>query len=534
MPYKSVNDFINLIDGIDTYGHAELIKQKMAALQSLQDRLSVIWDHPLTDDPIDSMVVATDLTPFCNDLTKILKTNGAIFAEPVDTVKFDRIAATTFSDELQKLATIIAKKQAILLDKSAADFLDEQNIDTVRDSVEKERDAAQVALNTAQAQTPAPDLAPLQAKLGALIKPLAIIDRIRNEAQQMKACREELQNAIAAQTTNLDALNKAMTDYNAAVKTLNESLSAYNRHASDARKISPPVSPPTRELSTARIAANWTVQVGVDSNGIGHGICTDKDQITRLTQLAEVRSSVATTLMNSGTAAVPTRRAALLETEIPYSVRNYTAGKDQNQPASLLVIQHQEHNKVTDCSTNLDLDQKRMAALEMAKMYAINYQEGPVQIRGEDPKMAAMLHAALLMLIPGVEIKNYVSGDDVRPSWSNSSFINRHFPDAKATHVFDDAIIAVKSERAKAKDRAEKVATINKRHDDMLGEGFFDRNQITELRKQIARAPDQKTQQGLQQRLEQTKEQIEQQRAAELKKVEVDSDPEDRTGLKNG
>lgn len=537
MPYK-IDDFVNLIDHIDTYGHAELVKQKMAALQLLQSSLSAILTNPLDEDPADSKVSVAGLTPFCTELTNILKANEVIFAEPVDKVDFDRTASDLFNTNITKLATTIAKKHAILLDKSASDFLDEENIDTVRDSVEKDRAAAQAALEAAIGQSTQPDRAPLKAKLDALLDSLTIIDRIRAEAQRMKECRKKLQNAVAAQTANLGDLNTTMTAYNAAVKTLNESLSDYNRHASDVRRIAPLISPPTREPSTARIAANWTVQVGVDSNGIGHGICTGKDQITRLTQLAEVRSSVATTIMNSGTAAVLIHRAALLETEIPYSVRNYPAGADPKKPASLLVIQHREHNKVTDCSTNLDLTQKRSAALEMAKMYAINYQEGPVQIRGEDPQMAAMLHAALLTLLPDVKIRNYVAGDattpSCKPSWHerNSSFIRRHLPAAK--EALEEAIAEVKYERSKAESRSKKIKVVDERYNSQLGEGFFDSNKITALRKKIAGAPDQKTQETLQQQLEKTKAKIEQQRAGELKRLGVDYDPEDRTGLKNG
>ncbi len=534
MPYKNIDDFINFINRIDTHGHAEVVKKKMAALQLIQEQLSVIWNAPLLDDT-DNKIVAKNLTSFCENINKTLIEYGAIFAEQIDTVEFDRTASTTFQGQITRLATSIAKKQAILLEKTALYFLDEKNIDTVRDAVDKDCVAAQAALNTATAQIPQPDREHLQTKLDELKGLIDIVDRIRAEAQRMSQCRKELQKTIAAESAGPGDLKKAMTDYNAAVTLLNKSLSDYNRQARNDYKIFPPVSPPTRELSTARIAANWSVQIGVDGNGIGHGICTDKEQINRLTLLAGKASPVPSTLMNGGTDpvkssgadAAPIRRAALLETEIPYSVRNYEFGKDKNKPALLLVIQHREHNKVTDCSTNLDLDQKRTAALEMAKMYAINYQEGPVQIRGEDPEMAAMLHAALLVLLPGVEIKNYVECD--RPSWSNSRFINSHFPGAKAKYTFDDAIIAVKSERANTKKRTEKIAAIHKKYNSQLGEGFFDHNRITELRKSIERAPDQPTYERLLQDLRQEKARIEKGREEELKRAALD-DPEESPG----
>lgn len=471
MANKTVRQLTKLIDDIDTYGHAELVKQKMAALQSLLNDLANI-----VKDKNPQLYQAASLTALCEKLTKILKENQAIFTDDIENVAFDQ--TTTNENDINILARTIAKKQAILLDSTASNFLDEKNIQTVKSTVEKELAAAQTALDTAQAQNPKPDRAPLEAKRQELAKRLDLIKKIEAEAQEMNKHRVLLQSAIADPNADKNRLRKTMDDYNLSVEKLNKSLPAYNQDAIHDHKIAPPVPPPTRELSTARIAANWTVQVGIGLDGIGHGVCTGKAQISQLVKLAQTMANSAMTLMNAGVGSIDIRRAALLETEIPYSVCNYEQGNDPNKPSTLLVIQHQEHNKVTDCSNNLDPTQKRSAALEMAKMYAINYQRGPVQINGKDPAMAGMLHAALLTLLPGVEIRNYVAGHGNKPSWHerNRSFINRHLSGFEKE--LESAAATVAYERARAERKAERIAAVCEYHDNRLDESFFSRAEI--------------------------------------------------------
>ncbi len=106
---------------------------------------------------------------------------------------------------------------------------------------------------------------------------------------------------------------------------------------------------------------------------------------------------------------------------------------------------------VTDFSSkNLAPKEKAQVALEQAKMFLVNWKpgDGDIIIRGQDPVMANMVHAALLSLkdchpkFKDIQIKCHVSDSD-RPGWRGiNHFVNRHI----GAHVEKDLVEQVKKE----------------------------------------------------------------------------------------
>ena len=228
------------------------------------------------------------------------------------------------------------------------------------------------------------------------------------------------------------------------------------------------------------------MKVGVDANGIRHGICTDINRINEIVKLGNVNNG--TNVSNARSPELIMSRTALQPTEMPFSFMEYKLGMDLKNPSKLLVTQYEINNKVTDLSENLSLPQMKEAAIQMAIKYATNYKDGPVEIRGDKPVMADLLHAALLRLLPGVTINNYVL-DSESPTFNNpisrNWFVNRQF--SNGDNAFKDAEAEIAWERARLKELKKGVSEVNKEHDNKLDEGFFGRNRekVAAIKEQV-------------------------------------------------
>lgn len=318
----------------------------------------------------------------------------------------------------------------------------------------------------------------LMAKHNDLTECLNKVTAIEKAKVDFEAKRDALAIVINGQSVTDTVLNEKIKEYEQSLGVVNNLIKSYNPLAGEENKITPPYPAPTRELSTARINANWTTQVGVGPDGIGHGICTDKNRIDELWQLAS--TSNALTVSEANTTKPSIGRANLLPTEITYSIKEYSNGAD-GKPSKLLVTQEQKNNKVSNCSSGkLTDEQLQETVLEMAKMYAINYKGGGIEIRGDQPKQANMMHAALLRLLPGEPITNYVLGADsphLNNKFLNNRFVNKHFPNGD--NIFKAAKNEVNCARGIIENKVKEIAKVDAKYASDKEPGFFGCNRKT-------------------------------------------------------
>ena len=132
MPSMSVNDFLVMISDIDTYGHAELVQNKIKLMDELLDKLQ---SHEFGDASM-TQVPSDQIKNYCTAINEVLQKPEyqKIFAKNNDDFSFKYTELTV--GNLLAFEAAVAKKRANLLLASAPKFLDKENIDTVKSNLD--------------------------------------------------------------------------------------------------------------------------------------------------------------------------------------------------------------------------------------------------------------------------------------------------------------------------------------------------------------------------------------------------------------
>lgn len=227
-----------------------------------------------------------------------------------------------------------------------------------------------------------------------------------NSAQIVEIKKQIKEDYLDQNTSNSSLKDKvrAAKNYLQAQHTLSLSIDAYNTLPDAAVVI--PNTDPEKEAQTI-------VERGTDPiTGYTHDVITGIQYLSEMTHASDNRLEVSEENRKPG---LEFFGDTLTGGRMARTYRDY----DLNGTAAVKSIAlRDEHGTVTDHSTkNLNPEQKKTHAIEMAKLYARTYTgNGPIVIAGgNDPVLAKMIHATLIYILPKATIKNYVPSGEFSP-----------------------------------------------------------------------------------------------------------------------
>lgn len=228
---------------------------------------------------------------------------------------------------------------------------------------------------------------------------------IKQKKEELKTTRNDLDSAIKATPADYKKIKALKGKYETLLQDLKKNLELRNETATDENKATPLRPPLTRAVSSySTEKANLVVEIGTSlHSGFKREIVTDKK---RIGEIIKETQPGANAIGNAGSSHY--LHAALLPDEIQVSSQAFSDKDD------VVIRQDKTKEVVVNARGNLTPQQKQLAAIEAAKMYAINYNGTDIpEIRGEDAVMSSMMHAALLKFLPEVaknKIKNFTPG----------------------------------------------------------------------------------------------------------------------------
>lgn len=252
-------------------------------------------------------------------------------------------------------------------------------------------------------------------------KNIECVQKIKAANQEVIDKKKELQALVDDPNATSDQIKAKTAQYEASIAKLDKFVKEYNALSTTTESVLTPKPALTRAVSThSTQKATLVVEVGTSPNsGFKREIVTDRK---RIGEIIKETNSGASAIGNASSGHY--LHAALLPDEIQVSSQQFKAGKN-NQPAAVVIRQDNTKEVVVNASGDeLTLRQKQLAAIEAAKMYAINYNGTDIpEIRGTDPEMSSMMHAALLKFLPEMaknKIKNYTP-DSKTPEYGTFS-----------------------------------------------------------------------------------------------------------------